>query len=364
MKCSIAVIGLKGLPAFGGAATVGENIIEQLKNEYDFTVYSTSSHTHLKTGEYNGYKQIVFKKIPFKKLNTLYYYFLSVFHALLFGKYNLVHLHHRDAAFIIPILRLRYKVLLTIHGIGTSDLSNKWNKYKWFFKIQENVFIKFADQIVTVSKRDYLILRNNGYSNISYIPNGINQSAFNIIPNTEHYDLIFSAGRILSFKGCHLMLEALIMLNFTGSILIIGELIENTQYTDEIYSLSKNLNVTFKGLLRNKNELYSYIKTGKLFIFPSFVEAMSIMLLEAVACGIPVIASNIEANTDIFDSKELLFFENGNTNDLAKKIEFGLKNYNRMLEMANDALLKLKERYTWKSITGEYNLIFQNQLQK
>ena len=44
-KKKIAVIGLKGLPAFGGAATVGENIIEQLKDKYEFTVYSTSSHT-------------------------------------------------------------------------------------------------------------------------------------------------------------------------------------------------------------------------------------------------------------------------------------------------------------------------------
>lgn len=66
-KPRIAVIGLKGLPAFGGAATVGENIINQLKDKYDFTVYSVSSHTDLKTGEYNGYKQIVFKKYHSKE---------------------------------------------------------------------------------------------------------------------------------------------------------------------------------------------------------------------------------------------------------------------------------------------------------
>ena len=41
----IAVIGLKGLPAFGGAAAVGESLINKLKNEYNFTVLSTASHT-------------------------------------------------------------------------------------------------------------------------------------------------------------------------------------------------------------------------------------------------------------------------------------------------------------------------------
>ena len=110
-KKKIAVIGLKGLPAFGGAATVGENIIEQLKDKYDFTVYSTSSHTDLKTGNYNGYKQIVFKRIPFKRFNTLYYYIISAFHAVLFGKFDIVHLHHRDAAFITLILKLKYKII-------------------------------------------------------------------------------------------------------------------------------------------------------------------------------------------------------------------------------------------------------------
>ena len=47
-KIKIAVIGLKGLPAFGGAAAVGENLIEQLKDKYEFFVYATSSHTHTK----------------------------------------------------------------------------------------------------------------------------------------------------------------------------------------------------------------------------------------------------------------------------------------------------------------------------
>ena len=137
-KKKIAIIGLKGLPAFGGAATVGENIIEQLKDKYDFTVYSTSSHTDLKTGNYNGYKQIVFKKIPFKRLNTLYYYILSALHALLLGKYDLVHLHHRDAAFIIPFLKFKCKILLTTHGIFSSRSSKEeWKKFDIYFKVMD-----------------------------------------------------------------------------------------------------------------------------------------------------------------------------------------------------------------------------------
>ena len=56
-KKRIGVIGLKGLPAFGGAAAVGENLIAHLKEDYDFTVYSVSSHTYLKTGACDGFYQ-------------------------------------------------------------------------------------------------------------------------------------------------------------------------------------------------------------------------------------------------------------------------------------------------------------------
>ena len=115
-KRRIAVIGLKGLPAFGGAATVGENIIEQLKNQYSFTVYSVNSHTDRTTGPYNGFKQIVFKSIKYKKFNTILYYLKSAIHAMV-NNYDLIHLHHRDAAFLIILLKLKYRVVVTTHGI-------------------------------------------------------------------------------------------------------------------------------------------------------------------------------------------------------------------------------------------------------
>ena len=79
-------------------------------------LYILLRHIHQKTGKFNGFHQIVFKKLPFKKINTLYYYLLSSFHALLFGSYDLIHLHHRDAAFILIILKLKYKVILTTHN--------------------------------------------------------------------------------------------------------------------------------------------------------------------------------------------------------------------------------------------------------
>jgi hypothetical protein len=63
LKKKIAVIGLKGLPAFGGAATVGQSLIEHLTQEFEFTVYSISSHADLQFDP-PGYQQYIIKNFP------------------------------------------------------------------------------------------------------------------------------------------------------------------------------------------------------------------------------------------------------------------------------------------------------------
>ena len=56
----IAVFGVKGFPAFGGAARANENVIDILKEKYDYTIYAVKTHTD-KKGYYNGYYQKVFE---------------------------------------------------------------------------------------------------------------------------------------------------------------------------------------------------------------------------------------------------------------------------------------------------------------
>ncbi len=363
-KPRVAVIGLKGLPAFGGAATVGENIIEQLKDKYDFTVYAVSSHTDLKTGEYNGYKQIVFKKIPFKRLNTLYYYILSALHAVFLGKYDLIHLHHRDAAFIMLLLKIRYKVIMTTHG--SFFIRPKWKKYSKYFSFNEKYFVKYANIITCVSKNEQrLYIENVGIEPI-YIPNGINDD-LKIIQRNESlkdYYIFFGAGRIIKTKGCEIMLKAFNILNYKGKILIAGDLEQTIDYKNEILNLSKNLNVEFLGLIKDKKVLLNLLHNSKLFIFPSNKEAMSMMLLEAASVKTPIICSDIIENKDIFNDKEVLFFKTDDEKDLADKIQWALVNYDEMLLKSERAYIKLKENYTWEKIANEYSKLYDSLIYK
>lgn len=357
-KPKIAVIGLKGLPAFGGAATVGENIIEMLKEKYDFTVYSTSSHTELRSGVYkNICYQKILKALPQKKINSLYYYIISALHAIILGKYDLVHLHHRDAAFIIPFLKIRYKIVLTIHGFGSINLSNKWNRYKWYYQIQEKYFVKKADIITTMSIEHKEIIEKKIKKFVQYIPNGVN--LIKIDKEVEDY-LFFAAGRIISFKGCDIFLKALHKIDNKRKVLIAGDLETTTDYGKKIIDLSKGLNVSFLGLIKNKTDLFKYYNNAKLFVFPSQIEAMSITLLEVASLKTPIIASRIPGNTQIFSNNEITYFNVNDIDELAKIIEWSINNYDKMLLKAENAYQKLKSYYSWDKISLHYDKIFNN----
>lgn len=363
VKFKIAVIGLKGLPAFGGAAAVGENIIDQLKDKHEFVVYSIASHTHLKTGEHNGYKQIVFPKIPFRRLNTLYYYLIATLHALIIGKYNLVHLHHRDAAFIIPLLKIRYRVIITVHG--SFFLTEKWKKFNWFFSANEKWFVKKADIATCVSLNERQTFKNNINLDVIYIPNGVNKIDFNKLNgiNQKNY-LFFGAGRIIKTKGLDILISALNKIQYKGKVLIAGDMEQSSEYKTEILNLSKNLDIQFIGLIKDKTQLLSFLKHAKYFIFPSLSEAMSMMLLEAASVKSKIICSDIIGNKNVFDQTEVLYFKTENIQDMADKITWALNNPTEMELKAQNAYNKCLRDYNWTDIAEQYNQQYQKLLNK
>lgn len=359
-KPRVAVIGLKGLPSFGGAARVGESVIEELKNDYQFTVYSTSSHASIE-GDLGEYDQLVFKQLPNRKLNSFYYYFVSSLHALFFGRYDLVHLHHVDGGFMIPFLRLRYKVIGTSHG-RPQEL-DKWKSVRWFFIIAERLFLWSSSIVTVVAKPLQETYKSEFNFEADYIPNGIHLD--NEIDEGKPYGddyLLFAAGRIMEIKGCHTFLEALRELDYKGKALVVGNMNQTKGYEQRIRDLADGLNVEFLPLIKEKPILYSLVKNAKLFVFPSLVENMSIMMLEVATMRTPLICSDIPQNKAVFGDDETLFFKTSDSKDLAQKITFALEKPDVMQQKVEQAYKKLIAEYSWQSIAAKYSAHYQSLL--
>jgi len=72
----------------------------------------------------------------------------------------------------------------------------------------------------------------------------------------------------------------------------------------------------------------------------------------------PVICSDIPENVAIFDSEQVLYFESGNVEDLAKKIEWAFSNQNEMSSMAEKGYRNLIKNYNLDEIASQYDQLY------
>jgi len=359
-KPKVAIIGLKGLPAYGGSARAGENMIFFLKHEFQFVVFNTDTHTSRSSGIYEGVEQVVFRKFFIGSLNTLYYYLRSAFFCLFRGDYDVIHVFHVDAAFIVPLLRLRYRVVSGHRA--RPHLADKWNPLvSWYFRFMEWVFFKMpADVVTSVSKPVVDMFQPRTRRKILFIPNGI---LFNNedkeLPTIDEKDyILFASGRIMNSKGVHIMLKALNKIEYKGRVLIIGNRRHSAEYSLWLEQLAETLNVRFIDIIKDKKLLMSYLKNAKMFIFPSFFEGMSNMLLEASSMQVPIISSDIPENRQVFDDDEIFFFRTGDVDDLANKIESVLAREDKGQEVVEKCYARLKRDYDWANISRKYAEIY------
>jgi glycosyltransferase involved in cell wall biosynthesis len=356
-KLSIGIIGLKGLPAFGGAATVGQSLIEVLHEKYNFTVYSVASHTD-KNGVQDKYYQKVFSTFPIKSFNIFFYYLKSAIYVLLKAKHDLIHLHHIDGAFIVPILKLKFKVITTAHA--RPQIAEKWPWYaKLFFSINEVIAIKMSDEFSCVSKALTAYYKKRYKRTFYYIPNGISRT-INATGESVNYNdyLLFAAGRIIPLKGLHLFLTALNNINYKKKIIVLGNLDQMPDYKEKTLNISKNLDVEFIGLIKNKARVYDYLEQARLFVFPSLSENMSMMLLEAASMKVPIICSDINENKDIFNDSEVLFFKSGDVADLENKLTYAINNTESLQTKTKNAYNKLIDQFLWENIGQQYSELY------
>lgn len=360
-KPKIAVIGAKGFPAWGGAARANEAIFTRLKDRYDVTVYALSSHACDRN--YNGIQQKIIMTCKNKKISVLIYYIKALFYLLLGNQYNVIHVNHASSGFLLPFLRLRFKTVLNVRGGIEYNYDNKWKWHeKKIFCLFNWLGFRYADRIITVQRGSVPILRTYN-KNVKYIPNGVENNKSKLPDKmSTHYDITFSAARIIYLKGLHLLLDALQYLEFDGKVQIIGDLDQVTEYKAMILQLAVGLDCEFTGLIKGEMELYTKISQSKLFVFPSFSEGMSNMLLEVASMQIPILASDIEQNKEVFNDGEMLYFKCGNYIDLAKQISYAMDNHNVLKKIAKKSYNKVLQYHNWDNIANEYTKVYEELL--
>jgi len=207
---------------------------------------------------------------------------------------------------------------------------------------------RMATRIVVASSFTRRTLMENGTAaaRITVNPYGVDATVFTPRSNThEARPLRFAyVGQVTARKGIPLLLEVWNELApGNAELWIIGHVSSRVAPL-----VAGNRNVVLKGAVSHL-QVGELLRQCDIFVFPSYFEGFGLVLLEAMACGLPSIASDATAAPDLItDGVEGWVIQAGDGAALTERLRFFLSNPSRAAQMGQAARAKA-EQLTWNA---------------
>jgi len=373
-KLNIAMLGHKRIPSNEGGIEV---VVEQLATRmvekgHSVTCYNRKGHNvagaeydEKSIGNYKGVKIKEVFTIDKRGLAAMSASFFASINAA-FGNYDIVHIHAEGPAFMcwIPKL-LRKRVIVTVHGLDHQRA--KWGKFaSAYIMTGEKNAVRFADEIIVLSKAVQTYFKERYNRDTQYIPNGVNKPTLHAAEmikekwGLERDNYILYLGRIVPEKGERYLIEAFKQLRTDKKLVIAGGSSDSQSYMDELKELAKGDDrIIFTGFVQGqlKDELYS---NPYIYSLPSDLEGMPLSLLEAMSYGNCCLTSDIPECTEVIEDKAVVF-KKGNIEDLRSKLQMLCDNPQVVQQYKNGAESFIIKKYGWdEAVDKTLELYYQN----
>ncbi|MDK2789540.1 MAG: hypothetical protein PWP15_47 [Methanothermococcus sp.] len=258
------------------------------------------------------------------------------------------------------ISKIIYKKSLILRtGYTISLFSLKENKKIPYFinKLIEKLAYKFADFSIVSSNEDYnYVIKNYGVRNIIVNPNYINTDLFKPMNIKKEKDIIF-VGRLSKQKNIFNLIKAFKSLNYDLDIYGDGELKEKIE--ELIKDLKLDDKVKLKGTVPN-SELPSILNQYKIYVLPSFYEGMPKTLLEAMACGLPCLGTDVEGTREVIIHGENGWLTNTDLESINKGIVKLMEAKNLRKKLGENARKTIEEKYSLKKVVDMEIEVYEN----
>ncbi len=352
----VAMIGHKRIPSReGGVEMVVKNLAEQLVEKgISVDVYNRKSKDQNQPTQYKGIRIHEVFTIRTKSLDAIVAAFFATVKALK-RDYDIYHYHAEGSCLMLWLPNLFHKrIIVTIHGLD-------WKRAKWgklashMLLFGEKCAVKYADEIIVLSKNLKKYFHDTYGRKTFFIPNGISQPQFRkaeIIKEKfglrENGYLLFLA-RIVPEKGLHYLIEAYKNINTEIPLVIAGDCQYSVEYGKKIRQMCSGYpNIIMTGFVEGEI-LYELFSNTLLYILPSEVEGMSISLLEAMSYGKCCLVSDIPENLELAGGYAETF-RSGDTEDLRAKLEGILREQEKREKLGKEAREYVLSRFNWEQI--------------
>lgn len=254
----------------------------------------------------------------------------------------------------------RSEMVITLHEVW----GNYWYEYLGragiFGKLVERSMLALTDRFITVSQkteRDLQAIKRTDKSHV--VPNGIDlKQITNVKPAETGFELLF-VGRLIKEKKVDLLLRSLPMVLKTYPDIkcrVVGDGPERSRLEGLCRELELTATVEFSGFMEGYNELISIMKSSELLVLPSEREGFGMVVVEANACGTPVVVVDYPMNAakDLVNEGRNGYISKPDPEDLAQTIIKTLKNRKNMVETSRS----MSKNYDWDRIVDELENVY------
>jgi glycosyltransferase involved in cell wall biosynthesis len=233
-------------------------------------------------------------------------------------------------------------LVVTCHGSDIFVFSTGWKK------IISQYVVKSADYMVCNSKATLAVAKELSSTDVRYIPSGVNLNQFH--PLSMKREAVTYVGALSKVKGVDIFLRA--MKGTPEKVWIVGDGPERTN----LERLAEELQVdcTFWGF---RTDTCEFMNKSKIVVLPSRKEGFGLTILEAMACGTPVIGRNTGGIPEIITGKNGLLFET--EEELHERVLNLLQN-KTLWEQLREKGLETVSQWSWEKTAHSYADLYNN----
>lgn len=364
---NIAMFGHKRIPSReGGIEVVVEELgVRMVSAGHSVTCYNRRGH-HIggtaydseQKREHNG---IVIKTVPTIEKKGLAAVSSAFFATVkcAFSKYDIVHIHAEGPALFAWLLKITGKrVIVTVHGLD-------WQREKWkngigskCIRFGERMAVRYADEIIVLSKAVQQYFLNTYGRKTNFIPNGIDRPVLaeaDIISdryNLNKDEYILYLGRLVPEKGVHYLIEAFKNVKTNKKLVIAGGVSDTDEYMNRLKHMAEDDDrIIFTGFVQGKllEELYS---NAYIYCLPSDLEGMPLSLLEAMSYGNCSLTSDIRECAEVVEGCGILF-KKSDVDDLSNKLQKLCDNTDEVEVYKRKNVDYVFNKYNWNTVVEE-----------
>jgi L-malate glycosyltransferase len=376
-EIKVAMVISKAEASLGGTQKQALRLADELQSQavsvFVLTKRKSRKRAQTQGKELNGRVQIVYLPVTDLQPAWSFLFSLLIWAWVNRGSFQIIHAHNAATGVIASIIGwlTGKKVIVKIPSLKYVQYLNGGSLSR---ELRRWIITKKTDRFIAVSTEMLEALREAGIApeKLALISNGIELTAprntnpcalkQELSENPERPVVLF-VGRLVKEKGVDRLLRAWASLpgHETMLLLIVGD----GPLREDLESQAKKLrlfpSVRFLG---HQAEVSKFYSIADLFVLPSKTEGMSNSLLEAMAAGLPVVASKVGGNKDVIEDQQSGFLVDWEDTTLCAEMLLTLLSDTELRQRMGNAARRQVSAFAMSGVAERYHNLYQAVLQE